>query len=122
MEAFACRTEKAREVIKGLQKEIVSRLGCPQSTQSDNGPALVPKTATGVSQMLRTQWRLYYTLKITMAKLCQTARENWLKLLPAALTHMGAAPKGRPSSAPLRCYMEGPLWGNMLWNVPCSRG
>ena len=40
IEAFLCRSEQAKEVIKILTHEIVPRFGLPRSLQSDNGRPL----------------------------------------------------------------------------------
>ena len=39
IEAFPCRSEQAKEVIKILIHEIIPRFGLPRSLQSDNGSA-----------------------------------------------------------------------------------
>lgn len=98
---FPCRTEKAGEVIQGLIKEIILRFGLPRTVQSDNGLAFISKVVARVSQTLGIQWKQHaawrpqssgktertnHTLKVTLAKLCQEAQDNWLKLLPIALT------------------------------------
>ena len=43
IEAFPCHSEKAKEVVKILIHEIISRFGLPQSLQSENGSAFKVK-------------------------------------------------------------------------------
>ena len=42
IEAFPCRREQAKEVIKILIHDIIPRFGLPRSLQSDNGSAFKP--------------------------------------------------------------------------------
>ena len=48
IEAFPCRSEQAKEVIKILIHEIIPRLGLPWSLQSDNGSAFKAAVTRGV--------------------------------------------------------------------------
>lgn len=101
--------------MKGLMKEITPRFG-PGSVQSDNGWAFISRVVATVSQTRGTQWkphvgwrpqslgkteRTNHTLKkVTLAKLCQEAQVNQLKLSPTGLTPIRAAPKGKLKLSP----------------------
>ena len=59
IEAFPCRSEQAKEVIKSLIHEIIPRFGLPRSLQSDNGLAFKAAVTQGVS---KTRNRVSLTL------------------------------------------------------------
>ena len=61
MEAFPTRTEKARQVIKALLKDIAPRYGTPLTIWLDNGPALVGDAEQQVVKVLKTQWKFHTT-------------------------------------------------------------
>ena len=58
IEAFPCRSEQAKEVIKILIHEIIHRLGLPRSLQSDNGSAFKAAVTQGVSKALGIKYHL----------------------------------------------------------------
>ena len=59
IEAFPCRSEQAKEVIKILIHEIIPRFGLPWSLQSDNGSAFKAAVTQGVSKALGIEYRLH---------------------------------------------------------------
>jgi transposase InsO family protein len=83
VEAFPTWTEKAQEVVRTLQKEIIPRYGIPISIGSDNGPAFCGRSCE--TKGLKVTWKLHtvyrpqssgkaermnWTLKTQMSKLC----------------------------------------------------
>jgi hypothetical protein len=54
---FPYKTEKAREVIKGILKEMSFRFALPWSIQSDSRPTFISRILGGISQMLGIHWR-----------------------------------------------------------------
>ena len=52
IDAFPCRSEQAKEVIKILIHEIIPRFGLPWSLQSVNGSAFIAVVTQGVSKAL----------------------------------------------------------------------
>ena len=52
-EAFPCRTNKAREVVKILLKEIIPRFGVSIDMSSDRRPHFVAEIVQQVSKILR---------------------------------------------------------------------
>jgi transposase InsO family protein len=84
VEAYPPNTEKAREVVKALLREIIPRYGLPLSIRSDNGPAFVAEIVQDLAKILKIKWKLHtayrpqssgkveymnQTLKITLSKL-----------------------------------------------------
>ena len=99
IEAFLCRSEKAKEVIKILIHEIIPRFWLPQSLQSDNGSAFKAAVTQVVSKALEIEYHLHCSwrpqssgkvkkandiIKRHLCKLTQM-QDNWIKVLPIAL-------------------------------------
>ena len=59
IEAFPCRSEQAKEVIKILIHEIIPRFGLPRSLQSDNGSTFKAAVTQGVSKALGIEYHLH---------------------------------------------------------------
>lgn len=59
VEAFACKIEKAQEVIKALVHEIIPRFRLPCSLQNDNGLAFRTTVTQGISKALGIQYHLH---------------------------------------------------------------
>ena len=57
-EAFPCRTNKAREVVKILLKEIIPRFRMPRGMSSDRGPHFVADVVQ-ISNILGINWNLH---------------------------------------------------------------
>lgn len=58
IEAFPCRTEKVKEVVRTLVEEIIPLFGLPKSLQSDNWPAFkATVSALGIQYHLQCFWR-----------------------------------------------------------------
>lgn len=51
-EAFSCRTNKSKEIVQMLWKEIIPRLGIPLGTSSDRGPHFIPDIIKQLSKIL----------------------------------------------------------------------
>ena len=58
-EAFPCRTNKSREVVKILLKEIIPRFGVPGGISSDNRPHFIGEVIQGIARFLQIQWVLH---------------------------------------------------------------
>ena len=89
IEAFPCRSEQAKEVIKILIHEIIPRFGLPRSLQTDNGSAFKASVTQGVSKALGIEyhlhcsWRPQSSGKVEKAddiiKRCKVCHKNNLK-------------------------------------------
>ena len=58
-EAFPCRTNQAREVVKILLREIIPQFGVPLGISSDRGPHFITKIVIEVSRLLGMTWDLH---------------------------------------------------------------
>ena len=99
IEAFPCRSEQAKEVIKILIHESIPRFGLPWSLQSDNGSTFKAAVTQGVSKALGIEyhlhcsWRLQSSgnvekasdiIKRHLRKLTKETQDNGIKVLPIA--------------------------------------
>ena len=86
---------------KALLRDTVLRYGLPVSIESDNGPVFVSEIIQILSRTLGIKWKLHtayrpqssgkvermnWTLKTTLAKLCQETQLSWVDMLPLAFT------------------------------------
>ena len=107
IEAFPCCSEQAKEVIKILIHEIIPRFGLPRSLLSDNGSTFKAAVTQGVSKALGIEYHLLCSwrpqssgkvekasdiIKRHLCKLTQETQDNWIKVLPIALTRARTAP------------------------------
>lgn len=58
-EAFPCRTNQAKEIIKQLLQKIIPRFGVPIGISSDRGPRFVAEVVQGICKMLGITWNLH---------------------------------------------------------------
>ena len=108
IEAFPCRSEQAKEVIKILIHESIPRFGLPWSLQSDNGSAFKAAVIQGVSKALGIEYHLHCSwrpqssgkvekandiIKRHLRKLTQETQDSWIKVLPIALMRARTAPQ-----------------------------
>ena len=108
IEAFPCRREQAKEVIKILIHDIIPRFGLPRSLQSDNGFTFKAAVTQGVSKALGIEYHLHHSwrpqssekvekandiIKRHLHKLTQETQNNRLKVLPTALMRARTAPQ-----------------------------
>lgn len=99
-EAFPCRTNQAKEVVKTLLKEIIPRFGVPLGLSSDRGPHFIAGIVQEVARMLDISWDLHtpwrpqlsgqveqmnQTIKGQIKKICQEAKIEWPQALPLAI-------------------------------------
>ena len=123
IEAFPCRSDQAKEVIKILIHEIIPRFGLPQRLQSDNGSAFKAAINQGVSKALGIEYHLHCSwrpqssgkvekandiIKRHMCKLSQETQDNWIKVLPIALMRARTAPK-KEGLSPFECSYVRPF-------------
>ena len=102
-EAYPTCTEWARTVAKAMLRDIIPRYGLPLSIVSDNGPACVSEIIQTLSRTLGIKWKLHiayrvqssgkaecmnWTLKTTLAKLCQETQLSWVNMLSLALLRL----------------------------------
>ncbi|RMC04204.1 hypothetical protein DUI87_19023 [Hirundo rustica rustica] len=114
-EAFPCRTNQAKEVVKTLLKEIIPRFGIPLGMSSDRGPHFVAEIIQGVAKALGIRWdlhtpwrpqssgqveRMNQTLKNQLKKICQEAKVQWPQALPIALLRIRIKPRERIGVSP----------------------
>jgi transposase InsO family protein len=115
VEAFPTWTEKAREVVRCLLKEIIPRFGIPVSIGLDNGPAFVAEVVQLMAKGLGITWELHMaycpqcsgkveymnrTLKLQLGKLCQETHLQWDQLLPIALLRTRSSPTKQMGLSP----------------------
>ena len=123
IEAFPCRSEQAKEVIKILIHEIIPRFGLPRSLQSDNGSAFKAAVTQGVSKALGIEYHLHCSwrpqssgevektndiIKRHLRKLTLETQDNWIKVLPIALMRAQTAPK-KEGLSPFECIYGRPF-------------
>lgn len=93
---------------KALLREIIPRYGLPLTIGSDNGPAFVSEVTQILTKTLGIKWKLHtayrpqssgkvermnWTLKTTLAKLCQETQLPWVDVLPLALLRTRCTPR-----------------------------
>ena len=108
IEAFPCRSEQVKEVIKILIHEIIPRFGLPRSLQSDNGSAFKTAVTQGVSKARKIKYHIHCSwrsqssekaeksndiIKRHLHKLTREMQDNWIKVLPIGLMRAWTAPK-----------------------------
>ena len=121
IEAFPCCSEQAKEVIKILIHEIISRFGLPRSLQNDNGSTFKAAVTQGVSEALGIEYHLHCSrrsqssekvekandiIKRHLHKLTQETQDNWIQVLPIALMRAQTSPRRR-DCPPLNVFMDG---------------
>lgn len=68
IEAFQCRTEKVKEIVRTLVDEIIPQFGLPKSLQNDNWPAFkATVSALGIQYHLQCSWRPQSSEKVERA-------------------------------------------------------
>lgn len=100
VEAFPCKTETAKEVVKHLTTEVFPRFGIPHMIRSDNGTHFTAKLvrdvlkALNISQRFGTIYhaasqglveRMNATIKRKLAKVWHTTKLEWVTALPFVL-------------------------------------
>jgi len=116
-EAFPCRTNKVREVVKILLKEIIPRFGVPIGMSSDRGLHFVAEIVQQVNKILGINWdlhtpwrpqssgkieRMNQTLKRQIKKICQEVSLKWPQALPLALLRIRIQPRSKDGISPYK--------------------
>ena len=116
IEAFPCRSEQAKEVIRILIHEIIPRFGLPWSLQSDSGSAFKAAVTQWVSKALGIEYHLHCSwrpqandiIKRHLHKLTQEMQDSWFKVLPIALMRARTAPRKEGLSS-FECFYGRPF-------------
>jgi len=108
-------TNKARETVKILLKEIIPRFGVPIGMSSDREPYFVAEIVQQVSKILGINWdlhtpwrpqssgkieRMNQTLKRQISKICQEVSLKWPQALPLALLRIRIQPRSKDGVSP----------------------
>ncbi|KAJ7406367.1 hypothetical protein WISP_134298 [Willisornis vidua] len=136
-EAFPCKTNQAKEVVRTLLKEIIPRFGVPLGISSDRGPHFIAgivqgiATALGIDWGLHTPWRpqssgqverMNQTLKNQLSKICQEAKIQWPQALPLALLRIRIKPRERMVISPFEILYGKPYHANVYKGDPHLSG
>nr|XP_009485473.1 PREDICTED: transmembrane protein 161B [Pelecanus crispus] len=130
-EAFPCRTNKAKEVVRILLKEIIPRFGVPEGMPSDNGPHFIAQIVQEVAKLLQMTWELHapwrpqsscnvkrmnQTLKRQISKLCPETQMKWINVLPIALMRIQVTPRLREGVSPSEILYGKPYISHKQFN------
>ncbi|XP_059710860.1 uncharacterized protein LOC132331460 [Haemorhous mexicanus] len=128
-EAYPCRTNQAKEVVRTLLKEIIPRFGVPLGLSSDRGPHFIAGVVQTVARMLDISWdlhtpwrpqssgqveRMNQTLKGQIKKICQEAKMQWPQALPLALLRIRIKPRERLGVSPYEILYGKPYHATVL--------
>ncbi|XP_041438390.1 uncharacterized protein LOC121400039 [Xenopus laevis] len=124
VEAFPCRHEDAKTVVKFLVNDIIPRFGCPQQINSDNGPAFVSKVLQLLISTLQITWKFHIpyhpqsagvvermnrTIKDKLTKATSATWTNWKSFLPAVLAEIRMTPHSVTKLSPFEIVMGRPF-------------
>lgn len=136
-EAFPCRTNQAKEVVKTLLREVIPRFGVPLGISSDRGPHFVAGIVQNVAKILGISWdlhtpwrpqssgqveRMNQTLKGQIKKICQEAKMQWPQALPLALLRIRIKPRERLGVSPYEILYGKPYHATVLKGDPHIQG
>ncbi|XP_050842916.1 uncharacterized protein LOC127061041 [Serinus canaria] len=136
-EAFPCRTNQAKEVIRTLLKEIIPRFGVPLGLSSDRGPHFIANIVQEVARMLDITWNLHtpwrpqssgqvermnQTLKNQIKKICQEAKLQWPQALPLALLRIRIKPREKVGVSPFEILYGKPYHATTVRGDPHVSG
>ncbi|XP_064557197.1 protein NYNRIN-like, partial [Zonotrichia leucophrys gambelii] len=128
-EAFPCRTNQAKEVVKTLLKEIIPRFGVPLGLSSDRGPHFIARVVQELARMLDITWNLHtpwrpqssgqvermnHTLKGQIKRICQEAKLHWPQALPLALLRIRIKPREKAGVSPYEILYGKPYHATVL--------
>lgn len=114
-EAYPCSAPTAKQVVKVLINDIISRFGIPEVIHLDLGAHFGSRVTQEVARLLGIKWakhcpwrptssgqieRMNRNLKQTLTKICAETKLKWPDAQSIALTHIRAAPQGKLGLSP----------------------
>ncbi|RLV63337.1 hypothetical protein DV515_00018375, partial [Chloebia gouldiae] len=127
------KTNQAKEVIKTLLKEIISRFGVPLGLSSDRGPHFIAHIVQEIARVLDVTWNLHTpwrpqssgqvermnrTLKSQIKKICQEGKMQWPQALPLALLQIRIKPRERIGVSPYEILYGKPYHASTMKGDP----